>query len=80
MMLTPQFTLRRLLLIVTVFAVLSLVPTVAARGYLWAVCLAMAILGAFVLAAISAVGFLITRALAAVVERSDAAKMPMNRG
>jgi hypothetical protein len=32
---TPRFTLRRLLLLVTVCAVLSLVPAVAARGTLW---------------------------------------------
>ena len=80
MMLTPQFTLRRLLLIVTVCAVLSLVPTVAARGYLWAVALAMALLGAAVLAAVSAAGFVITRGLAVLVERNQAQAKRAERG
>ncbi len=41
---TPRFTLRRLLLLVTVCAVLSLVPAVAARGTLWIVGLLVAVL------------------------------------
>ena len=79
-MLTPQFTLRRLLFIVTVCAVLSLVPTIAARGYLWAVALAMALLGALVLAVVSAAGFVLTRGLAVLVERNQAAAKRTERG
>ncbi len=60
-MLTPQFSLRRLLLIVTVCAVLCLVPVVASRGYIWAVGLVLALAGAIVLAAIQIVLFAVVR-------------------
>jgi hypothetical protein len=72
LMLTPQFSLRRLLLIVTVSAVLCLIPAVATRGYLWAVGLALALVGVFVLAGIQILLFALSRVAGMYVERQQA--------
>jgi hypothetical protein len=70
-MLTPRFTLRRLFLIVAVCAVLALVPTFAAEGHLWILCLAMAAIGAVLLAVFSAIGYAIVRLLAVIIQRNQ---------
>lgn len=71
-MLTPQFSLRRLLLIVTVSAVLCLIPAVATRGYLWGVGLALALGGEFVLAGIQVLLFAMSRVVGVYVEKQQA--------
>jgi len=71
-MLTPQFSLRRLLLIVTVSAVLCLIPAAAARGYLWGVGLALALVAAFVLAGLQVLLFAVSRLVGIVIERQEA--------
>ena len=71
-MLTPQFSLRRLLLIVTVSAVLCLIPAVATRGYLWGVGLALALAGAFVLAGFQILLFAVSRVVGIYVEKQRA--------
>ncbi len=59
-MLSPQFSLRRLLLFVTVCAVLCLVPAVAAQGYLWALAFATGLAGALALLAVQSALYLLT--------------------
>ncbi len=71
-MLTPQFSLRRLLLIVTVSAVLCLIPALATRGYLWGVGLALALAGALVLAGLQILLFALSRVVAVYVEKQQA--------
>lgn len=68
-MLTPQFSLRRLLLLVTLCGVLCLVPAVATRGYVWATAVAFALAGVGVLLAVQAALFLVSRGLAELVDR-----------
>ncbi|REK08937.1 MAG: hypothetical protein DWQ37_18905 [Planctomycetota bacterium] len=68
-MLTPQFSLRRLLFVVTVCAVLCLVPAVATRGYVWAIAAAFAMAGIGVLFAIQALLYVVSRGLGAALSR-----------
>jgi membrane protein implicated in regulation of membrane protease activity len=78
-MLTPQFSLRRLLLIVTVSAVLCLIPAVATRGYLWALGVALALVGAFVLAGFQVLLFAVSRVVGVYVERRQAQAAQMEK-
>jgi hypothetical protein len=69
-MLTPQYSVRHLLVAVTLAAVVCLVPAMAARGHDWAIALSVALYGAVVL--LLTVGLLCaaTRASGALVRRA----------
>lgn len=71
-MLTPQYSVRHLLLLVTLSAVVCLVPAVAARGYLWAIALSVALCGAIVLLAIQGLLYVVTRSIGAALGRRGA--------
>jgi hypothetical protein len=71
-MLLPAYSLRRLLLVVTLSGLLCLVPAMAARGYLWAIAAATALVAAIVLVVIQGVLFLVTRALGSALARRTA--------
>jgi hypothetical protein len=68
-MLTPQYSVRHLLLAITLAAVVCLVPALAARGHAWALALSVALYGAAVL--LLTVGLLCaaTRAIGALARR-----------
>ncbi len=68
-MATPQFSLRRLLLLVTIAGILCIVPAVAAQGLLWSIAPAMMLAGAVVLALVGAVMFAVIGGVAASVVR-----------
>lgn len=68
-MLTPQYSIRHLLLLVTLSAVVCLVAAVAARGYLWAVALSVALLSAMALLVIQGVLYIVTRTIGMALGR-----------
>jgi hypothetical protein len=63
----PAFTLRRLLLVVTLCGFVFLVPAMAARGHLWAIAAAAALVGGGVLLAICGLSYLALRAINGLV-------------
>lgn len=67
---TPRFTLRRLLLLVTLCAVLSMVAAVAAQGMLWAAGLAMAAFGGAVLLVVGLLLHVVTMLAGQLLNRS----------
>ncbi len=66
---TPRFTLRRLLLLVTVCAVLSLVPAAAGQGTLWIVGLAMALFSGAMLLVVGGLLYVLTMLAGNLVSR-----------
>ena len=66
---TPRFTLRRLLLLVTVCAVLSLVPAAAGQGTLWIAGLAMALFAGAMLLVVGGLLYVLTMLAGQVVSR-----------
>ena len=71
-MLTPQYSLRHLLLLVTLSAVVCFVPAVAAQGHLWAVALSVALFAAMVFFVIQGLLCVVTRAIGMVIGRRRA--------
>lgn len=67
-MLTPQYSLRRLLALVTLSAGACLVLGLAARGSIWALAVSMGLLGGVVLLSIQSLTFLAVRLFAAVLD------------
>jgi len=67
-MLTPQYSLRRLLVLVTLSAVACLVVGLAARGSTWALAVSMGLLSGVVLLSIQGVMFLIVRTFSGVLD------------
>jgi hypothetical protein len=65
----PAYTLRRLLLVVTLCGFVFLVPAMAARGYLWAIAAVVALGAGGVLLLIQALLYLAIRAVGDVVAR-----------
>lgn len=68
-MLAPQFTLRRLLGVVSVCAVACCALGFAARGHLWAVAIGMALLGLVVMMGCYVLVYMAMRLLGAAVGR-----------
>jgi hypothetical protein len=68
-MLAPQFTLRRLLGVVSVCAVACCALGFAARGQLWAVAIAMALLGLVLMMGCYVLVYMVMRLLGAAIER-----------
>ena len=68
-MLTPQYSVRQLLLLVALSAVVCLVPALAARGHQWAVALAAALFGTMALLVIAGLLTVVTRVLGAAFGR-----------
>lgn len=68
-MLAPQFTLRRLLGVVSACAVACCALGFAARGQLWAVAVAMALFGFVVMLGCYVLVYTVVRLLGAVIER-----------
>ena len=66
---TPRFTLRRLLLLVTVCAALSLVPAVAVQGTLWIAGVAMAAFAGVVLMLLGMLLYLLTTLVGQLLSR-----------
>ena len=67
-MLTPQYSLRRLLILVTLSAIACLVVGLAARGSIWALAVSMGLLGGGVLVIIQGLTYLAVRMFAAVLD------------
>jgi hypothetical protein len=68
-MLVPSYSLRRLLILVTLSGVVCLVPAMATRGHLWAIAASVALAAALVLAVIGGLLFIVTRAVASASDR-----------
>lgn len=68
-MTTPQFSLRRLLVIVTIAGVLCIIPAVATDDLLWLMAPGMAVLAALVLSLVAAAMFALTGGVMAVKPR-----------
>jgi hypothetical protein len=62
-MLTPQYSVRQLLLLVALSAVACLVPALAAQGHQWAVALAAGLFGAMALLVTAGLLTVVTRGL-----------------
>jgi hypothetical protein len=68
-MLAPQYSLRRLLALVTLSALACLVFAAAIWGHLWAAAAAIAMLGLVVTIAVHGLSFLLIRAIGFVIDR-----------
>lgn len=68
-MMLPTYSLRRLMLLVTLSGVVCLVPAMAARGYLWAIAATVALVAALVLLVIQGSLFLAILTLARLFAR-----------
>jgi hypothetical protein len=68
-MLAPQYSLRRLLALVTLSALACLVLAAAIWGHLWAVAAAITMLGLVVTIAVHGLSFLLIRAIGLVIDR-----------
>ena len=75
-MLTPQYSVRHLLLAVTLAAAVCLVPAMAARGHDWAVALSVALYG--LAALLLTLGLLcgVTRAVGGLFARGNTGAAP----
>lgn len=73
-MLTPRYTVRHLLLLVALCAVVCVVPALAARGHQWAVALAVALFAVVVLFAVSGFLYVTSGVLGAMLARLWAAR------
>jgi len=73
-MLAPQFTLRRLLGAVTASAVVCFAIGFAARGYLWAVAVAIALLGLALMLGLYAVVFLVMQLLTSLYKHKHSSR------
>jgi F0F1-type ATP synthase assembly protein I len=68
-MLTPQFSVRQLLLLVALSAMVCLVPALAAQGRQWAIALSAALFGGMALLVIGGLLTVATRTLGAAFGR-----------
>ena len=66
---TPRFTLRRLLLLVTLCAVFSLVPAAATQGTLWIAGVAMAATAGVVLLVVGVLLYVLTMLAGQLISR-----------
>jgi hypothetical protein len=68
-MLAPQYTLRRLLAIVTLSAFVCLVVAAAIQGHLWAAAVALALAGLAVMMMVYGLLFILVRGIGALLDR-----------
>lgn len=68
-MLAPQYSLRRLLAVVTASAVVCLVVGAANWGQMWALAVAFALVGAVILMLVHGVLFVLVRGLGRIFDR-----------
>lgn len=68
-MLAPQYSLRRLLVLVAFSGLACLVFAAAIWGHLWAVAAAITMLGLVVTIAVHGLSFLLIRAIGLVIDR-----------
>jgi hypothetical protein len=69
LMLAPQFSLRRLLALVTLSGFVCLIVAAALRGQMWAVAVVIALLGLAVTIFVHGVLFVVTRGIGAALDR-----------
>jgi hypothetical protein len=77
-MLAPQFTLRRLLGVVSICALACCALGFAARGQLWAVAVAMALFGFVVMMGCYVLVYTVVRLMGMVVERRRHARRALS--
>jgi len=76
----PQFSLRRLLVIVTIAGFFCLLPTLAAQGYLWALGPITAVAAAILFLILGAIFYGLTGGAVALMEATRRSDPPKRNG